>query len=812
LLLRLLHDAATCAPLLLILEDAQWFDPSSWALVRDVGQQIDSLFLVLTTRPLNDATPPEYYDLLQLPNARRLLLKSLSFRDTMALLCHRLAVPHVPEILVSLIREHTQGNPFFSEELLYWLRDAGLVRVHDSVCQVASEQELLQALRTSDTVQAVITSRLDRLSLAEQMTLKVASVIGQVFTLNLLHAIHPVRPDIRTLDADLTTLQQLDLIEHDNSTPEPTYHFKQVITRDVVYNLIAFAQRRQVHRSIARWYEQTYPDRQDDFVSLLSYHFDKADDKRAPSYFLRAGDLTLTICAYQEAIRHYDGAFAFMQRTGQDMHVTEHTSALLQHLFIQRGRALELDGQREQALENYYAMESLARQRGDQSLELAALMARATLHVLPTHADDTASVQGALEQALAMAHTLNDRQAESKALWNLMLLSLSTGSLQQAVLYGEQSLALARNLDLHEQRAFALHDLATAYRATGALAQSLTALEEASTLWRSLGHEPMQADNLARRSVCYFLAGDYRRTITVSEEVDWLDYALHNPTVRASSRFLVGNAYFESGMYDQAITTMQDALAIAEQSNNLRVLVGTRADLGWIYGNLGDMDRGLELANLAHETARSHMPHLRPWTLAVLVRLAVIRGDEKEAQELCEQLDYRALLADQSTFIAPMLAALATCELALESRDFARALQVTDELYTHLTTNGIRAFRVYTLYLRSHTLLALQQEQAAWDLLQIARVEAETQGALHNLWHVLLTLSGIEYQRGKAERAQSLWEEARTIVETLASAIDNPVLRASFLSTPAVSSMLRKKPSPFNPHSFQSWLVANGSP
>jgi hypothetical protein len=161
--------------------------------------------------------------------------------------------------------------------------------------------------------------------------------------------------------------------------------------------------------------------------------------------------------------------------------------------------------------------------------------------------------------------------------------------------------------------------------------------------------------------------------------------------------------------------------------------------------------------------------------------------------------------------VAPILAALATCELALEARDFAGALQVTDDLYAHLTTSGIRAFRVHTLYLKSHALLALQQEQAAWDLLQMARAEAESQGALHSLWHVLLALSSIEYQCGKPERAKSLWEEARTIVETLASATDDPVLRASFLSTPYASTMLRKKPSPFNPHSFQSWLVANGS-
>src|SRR3970282_3005120 len=93
-------------------------------------------------------------------------------------------------------------------------------------------------------------------------------------------------------------------------------------------------------------------------------------------------------------------------------------------------------------------MEALARARGDRALELAALMARATLRSTPTAAHDPARGQALSEQALALARELGDRTAEAKILWNLTLLNSFTGQLRAAAGYGERALALARDLCL----------------------------------------------------------------------------------------------------------------------------------------------------------------------------------------------------------------------------------------------------------------------------------------------------------------------------------------------------------------------------
>jgi class 3 adenylate cyclase len=130
LLLQLLR-AATAAPgrrappLLVVLDDAHWFDSASWALARLVAARVGPLLLVLATRPLVEPLPDDYRRLRQDPAAERLQLEPLSRHETLALVCDRLGVRSLPEPVAVLIEERAQGNPFFSEELAYALRTPG---------------------------------------------------------------------------------------------------------------------------------------------------------------------------------------------------------------------------------------------------------------------------------------------------------------------------------------------------------------------------------------------------------------------------------------------------------------------------------------------------------------------------------------------------------------------------------------------------------------------------------------------------------------------------------------------------------------
>ncbi len=322
LLLDLLQEQAKASPLLLILEDAQWMDSASWALARLVAERVRGLLLVIATRPLPEAS--QYRQILRSPQALHLHLEALPSSDTVTIACQRLGVARVPEPLAALIREKAQGNPFFCEELVYALRDSGAIAIGDRECRLNTPTEDFQAFSIPDTVQGIITSRIDRLMPMQQLALKVASVIGRVFAFRILHDTYPIEEDKSYLKEYVQTLEQLDLTLLETPEPNLAYLFKHAITRDVAYNLMLFAQRRLLHEAVANWYERTQAGDLSPFYPILAYHWSSAAEpargasvqvSKAIDYLEKAGEQALREHSLQETVRFFREALTLARQS-----------------------------------------------------------------------------------------------------------------------------------------------------------------------------------------------------------------------------------------------------------------------------------------------------------------------------------------------------------------------------------------------------------------------------------------------------------------------------------------------------------------
>jgi len=314
LLLRILQAMAERTPLLVILEDGHWLDASSWTLARLAHQQVDRMLMIITTRPV-DTTAAESIWTDEDVDAEHLDLLDLSDADLRSLLCSRLGVEIVPPAVEALIRNKTHGNPFFAEELAYSLRDTGAIAIADNECRLKPGIDLM-SIDLPDSVQGVITSRIDRLTPTQQLTLKSASVIGRVFPYRILHDVYPIEDERPGLRESLDILARMDLTPLDESEAELSYLFKHVITQDVVYGQMLFAQRRQLHRSVAQWYEQSVPDLAP-HAALLAHHWSQAENwPKAVDYLEKAGETALRNGAYQEAVSFLRDAVDIDSREG----------------------------------------------------------------------------------------------------------------------------------------------------------------------------------------------------------------------------------------------------------------------------------------------------------------------------------------------------------------------------------------------------------------------------------------------------------------------------------------------------------------
>lgn len=304
-------DETAAAPLLVILEDAHWLDSASWALTRRVSDEVRPLLLIVTTRPIPASTPAaeSYQHLLDFDGMQEIQLAPLSREETTTLACQRLGVAGLPDLVADFIFKRTEGHPFLIEELVYALRDTGFIVIENEGCRLAPNAGNLTEVDFPDTIQGLITGRLDRLTPRQQLVVKVASVVGRNFVYRILRDVYPIEADKPNLVDYIHTLEQADMVALTNSEPDLAYIFKQIIIQEVAYNLMLFAQRRQLHRAVAEWYERDQAGELERLYPLLAHHWSEAAIiGKTIDYLEKAGEQALRNYANEEAVTFFSRA------------------------------------------------------------------------------------------------------------------------------------------------------------------------------------------------------------------------------------------------------------------------------------------------------------------------------------------------------------------------------------------------------------------------------------------------------------------------------------------------------------------------
>jgi len=336
----LLNHLASEKPLIVVFEDIHWMDLPSWGLLQQVVNRLRSVqraaHFVLLLRPLESNNPLKkaaFDTLCSLPNVRRIALRSLPPHVLRALISQRLGVPinALPEPLIRLVQQRTEGNPFYAEELLHTLQSRHILWVeqtfHGPRCILSADFER-HSQTIHPTLEGLILARIDSLPPERQLVLKVASVIGRTFSFPLLRdTLRHVLPSvIDNLAQELANLSEQGLTQLENPVPNLAYVFKHVITQEMVYQTMLFSQRRELHRLVAEWYEQHFPTSGEDVAGrnmvlpLLVHHYHHAEEPEKERLYARlAGEQALKQHAHNEALIYFRRCLALTPPTQSAM-------------------------------------------------------------------------------------------------------------------------------------------------------------------------------------------------------------------------------------------------------------------------------------------------------------------------------------------------------------------------------------------------------------------------------------------------------------------------------------------------------------
>jgi class 3 adenylate cyclase/tetratricopeptide (TPR) repeat protein len=321
---RRIHDAvalvlgrlAVEGPVVVCVDDAHWADASSLALVERLLELCDEepVLLVLCARAEREGAWWRTRErvLRELPHrARELALEALGETVDAALLEALVGAGTLPDELARRLLARAEGNPFYLEELVHSMVDAGaLVPANGGL---AFDRDV--PVEVPETVEKVVLARIDRLDAEAREVLAAAAVLGRQFTLGLLEA---VASDPRAIRGALRTLQRAELVREGARWPEPVFRFRHSLIQEAAYRSLLRRRRQELHRRAAEGIEGQGAERADALVGMLALHWEAAgDDERALTAHRRAAEAALRLFALEEAIEHWTGVLDAAERLGR---------------------------------------------------------------------------------------------------------------------------------------------------------------------------------------------------------------------------------------------------------------------------------------------------------------------------------------------------------------------------------------------------------------------------------------------------------------------------------------------------------------
>jgi predicted ATPase/class 3 adenylate cyclase len=290
-----IKSAAAHSPVLIVVEDTHWIDPTSLELLTAIVQQTPKqpLLLVMTSRPEFVPPWPNHAHVTTLPLTR------LSREFGAALIDRVTAGKPLPNSVLEKILAQTDGVPLFIEELTKMILESKLLREESG--RYVLEQPL-PSFAIPTTLYASLMARLDRLGIAKEVA-QIGAAVGREFSHELMQAICPFPEN--TLDSTLAQLVKSELVFCRGEKSDRIYTFRHFLARDVAYAALLKSRRTNLHAAIAKAFEQQFPEVVEAEPESLAHHLSEAGLlEKAVTYWIKAGKKASNRSANLEAIAH----------------------------------------------------------------------------------------------------------------------------------------------------------------------------------------------------------------------------------------------------------------------------------------------------------------------------------------------------------------------------------------------------------------------------------------------------------------------------------------------------------------------------
>jgi adenylate cyclase len=536
----------------LFVDDLHWIDPESDAFLAAIAEAVAGTRTMLLVN-----YRPEYVaPWTELPDHRALDLRPLGAEAVEALTGELLGREPALASLRRRVAERSAGNPFFAEELVQSLAEAGtLSGAKGSYRLTTSEGDV--ALPA--TVQAVLDARIDRAGERPKEVLQAAAVIGPEFLERVLARVAELPED--DLRAALDSLRRAEFIVERALYPEAEWAFKHPLTQEAAYRSQLSSRRTRLHAAVARAITDLLPERSNENAALVAHHWELAGE------FLEAAK-SHGRAAEWIGVRDSAAADRHWRRARELLEEVPETDEALRLRLVACERILGIGWRVRLSLDEveraFADGREIAARLGDRgaSARIAAAHAANRSYFGP----DSAEILARTKEAMTYAEETDDRDLRISLLQQFSWVELLRGDVAAGLDVTARGIALAagdsnlgRNLfgysplsSLHCFRGFFL-------MLGGRVAEGGAELERGIALAREIGDEDSLQFPLGQMSAYAYFSGDAERALPrVLEALDITARIGHRWGL-AMAYDCLGHTYLVSGDWRRAADALAEA-------------------------------------------------------------------------------------------------------------------------------------------------------------------------------------------------------------------------------------------------------------
>jgi serine/threonine protein kinase/tetratricopeptide (TPR) repeat protein len=561
---------STSSPIVLLLEDLHWADPSSVDLLRHLCQRITTqrLMIVGTFRPEDverSGHPLKSYkaEMMAHKLCEEIALDSWSREHIAEYLDATFAPNDFPRELTSLIHEKTEGHPLFAANFLQYLSERGdLSKTNNRWSLVRPVIEM--DLEAPESVRGMISKKIDALDAEGRRALQYASVEGTEFhstvTAKLL-GVDEIDLEEQLADVEKThrLIETLGEEELPDGSITTRYRFAHALYQNFLYGDLVNKRRIVLHQQAGEQLLQHFGKRAPQIATQLAIHFERGRDfSRAVEYLNHAGDHAAKLYGYAEAERHYTQALKLVEKLPSESQAEQ-----LCTLYHKRGTVNHAVGNFTQAANDF-------------------------------------------TKTLEQAQALGSLELQSHALNSLTMTLFFSHRLEETLMRAAEALEVAERAGNEKLRLDTMLMVGLKHLCYGELKEGKAVLEDVVATARRLDYKPALVGGITWRACLHFFQSEYELAIEKAKEGIRLASELRDGFLMLTAMFFVGLSQGNQGKMSAALATLQDAMEKARRNGDLFWHPRFPNCIGWIYRELHDFEAARKFDEEGVDVARRH--------------------------------------------------------------------------------------------------------------------------------------------------------------------------------------------------------------